>query len=75
MKIVSSQVLYEGKLRGVRDVLEAEDGRRFRHETIEHPGAVVILPIRDDGAMLFVEQYRHSVRRTLLELPAGTLEK
>lgn len=75
MKIVSSEVLYEGKLRGVRDVLEAEDGRRFRHETIEHPGAVVILPIRDDGAMLFIEQYRHSVRRTLLELPAGTLER
>lgn len=75
MKIISSEVIYEGKLRGVRDLLEADDGRRFGHETIEHPGAVVILPIRGDGAIIFIEQYRHSVRRTLLELPAGTLEK
>ncbi len=75
MKVIQSEVLYEGKLRGVREVLETPEGKRFRHETIEHPGAVVILPVREDGAVLFIEQYRHSVRRTLLELPAGTLEK
>lgn len=75
MKVIHSEVLYEGKLRGVCEVLEASDGKRFRHETIEHPGAVVILPVREDGTILFVEQYRHSVRRTMLELPAGTIEK
>ena len=58
MKVIHSEVLYEGKLRGVCEVLEASDGKRFRHETIEHPGAVVILPVQDDGTILFVEQYR-----------------
>jgi len=74
MRIVQSEVLYEGKLRGVRDTVEADDGRRFRHETIEHPGAVVILPLLPDGRIGFIEQYRHSVRASILELPAGTLE-
>ncbi len=75
MRVVETGVLYTGKLRGVREVLEAPDGRRFVHETIEHPGAVVILPILPDGRLVFIEQYRHSVRSAILELPAGTLEK
>ena len=75
MKIVGSEVLYEGKLRAVRETVEYPDGRRHRHETIEHPGAVVILPISNGGTIIFVDQYRHSLRRNILELPAGTLEK
>jgi ADP-ribose pyrophosphatase len=75
MRVLSSEVLYEGKLRAVRDVIETSDGKLVRHETIEHPGAVVVLPILADGKFVFVEQYRHSIREVLLELPAGTLEK
>lgn len=75
MRIVSSEILYEGKLKAVRDVIEYPDGRCHRHETIEHPGAVVILPITESGSVVFVEQYRHSIRRNILELPAGTLER
>lgn len=74
MKIVETEVLYEGKLRAVRQVLENEQGKRFLHETIEHPGAVVVLPILPDGKIVCVSQYRHSIRSSILELPAGTLE-
>lgn len=74
MKIVSSEVLYQGRLRAVREVVESPEGKLFRHETIEHPGAVVVLPIDAEGKFVFVEQYRHSIREVLLELPAGTLE-
>jgi ADP-ribose pyrophosphatase len=74
VKVLDSRVLYEGKLKGIRETIETSDGRTFRHETILHPGAVVIAPVRADGRILFVEQYRHSVRKTILELPAGTLE-
>ncbi len=75
MRIVNSEVLYQGRLKAVRDTVEYPDGRCHRHETIEHPGAVVILPITDSGLVVFVDQYRHSIRRNILELPAGTLEK
>jgi len=75
MKIVDSEILYQGRLTAVRDTVEYPDGRHHRYETIEHPGAVVILPITANGTVVFVEQYRHSIRRNFLELPAGTLEK
>jgi ADP-ribose pyrophosphatase len=75
MRIVDSEVLYQGRLKAVRDTVEYPDGRRHRHETIEHPGAVVILPITESGMVVFVDQYRHSIRQHILELPAGTLEK
>ena len=73
--MVRSEVLYQGKLKAVRDTLEYPDGRCHPHETIEHPGAVVILPLTANGSVVFVEQYRHSIRQSILELPAGTLEK
>ena len=41
---------------------------------LEHPGAVVILPITDSGSILFLSQYRPALNETILELPAGTLE-
>jgi 8-oxo-dGTP pyrophosphatase MutT (NUDIX family) len=42
-------------------------------ETVQHPGAVVIVPMQDESRMVFVRQYRRAIRRELLELPAGTL--
>jgi len=74
MKVVQTEVLYQGKLRGVRDTLENDQGQRSFHETIHHPGAVVVLPITGDGRIVCVSQYRHSIGRVLIELPAGTLE-
>jgi ADP-ribose pyrophosphatase len=74
MKILQSDLLYEGRLSVVRERLENADGRVFTYETVQHPGAVVILPILDDGRFVLVEQYRPSLRQRLLELPAGTLE-
>ncbi|MEY4667951.1 MAG: hypothetical protein RL518_650 [Pseudomonadota bacterium] len=75
MRVLNSEILYEGKLRAVRDTVEYPDGRRHQHETIEHPGAVVILPLTATGSVVFVDQYRHSIRQHILELPAGTLER
>ena len=75
MRIIETQLLYEGKLKAVRETLETAEGKRFKHETVQHPGAVVVLPVLSDGGIVFIEQYRHSVRQNLLELPAGTLEE
>jgi ADP-ribose pyrophosphatase len=74
MKILKTEVLYQGRLRGIRDYLENDCGKQYTHETIVHPGAVVILPIQADGKIVCVSQYRHSVGLKILELPAGTLE-
>ena len=50
------------------------DGRSSLRETVRHPGAVAIFPVRDDGQVVLIENFRHSIGRTLLEVPAGTLE-
>lgn len=43
-------------------------------ETVEHPGAVVILPLLDDGRVCLIRNRRVAVGETLIEIPAGTLE-
>jgi ADP-ribose pyrophosphatase len=75
MRVVSSEVLYQGRLRGIRELVENDRGVRYFHETIEHPGAVVVLPLTAQGDIVCVSQYRRSIGAVVLELPAGTLEK
>jgi len=48
-------------------------GKESTHLTLEHPGAVVILPKLDNNTVIMIRQYRHSIRRVIFELPAGTL--
>jgi len=50
------------------------EGQVRTREVIRHPGAVVLLPVLDDGRVVMIENHRHSVGQTLLELPAGTIE-
>ena len=50
------------------------NGRVITHTTISHPGAKVILPILSNGDILLINKYRPSLKKWLLELPAGTIE-
>jgi ADP-ribose pyrophosphatase len=49
-------------------------GNQVMREVIRHPGAVVLIPILNDGRIVMIENYRRTVAETLLELPAGTIE-
>lgn len=57
------------------DEVELSNGRITTRDIIDHPGAVAILPLLPDGRIALVKQYRYSVGKELLEVPAGTLEK
>jgi ADP-ribose pyrophosphatase len=75
-KLVEKQVVYTGKkLRLEIHHLEDEEGRRHKMEVVAHPGAVVVLPMLDEQTVLLIRNRRYAVGQTLLELPAGTLEK
>ena len=50
------------------------DGQLVQRAIIRHPGAVTIVPIMDNGRVCLIRNYRVSVARALIELPAGTLE-
>jgi len=74
VRLVARTSPYRGRIfRLIREVLEVE-GRRTVRNTVQHPGAVVVVPMLDASHIVFVRQYRRAVGRTLLELPAGTLE-
>lgn len=65
---------FEGKLLHVfRDSVEVA-GRRTWREVVLHPGAAAIIPVTDEGEILFVRQYRYAVGAPLLEIPAGKLD-
>ncbi|OEF27562.1 NUDIX hydrolase [Vibrio rumoiensis] len=50
------------------------NGKIIRHTTIVHPGAAVILPITKNGQIILLKQFRPSLNKWILELPAGTIE-
>ncbi|MGF1633878.1 MAG: NUDIX hydrolase [Phycisphaerae bacterium] len=77
LELLDKQVIYHGRkvaleLHHLRD---PEDDTRHTREVCRHPGAVVILPILDDGTVLLIRVRRYAVGKPLIELPAGTLEK
>ena len=45
-----------------------------RRDVVVHPGAVVILPVLEDGRLVLIRNYRYPVEKELLELAAGTRE-
>jgi ADP-ribose pyrophosphatase len=72
-ELLGSETLLEGRAFKIRrDHLRTPDGRETKYEIVEHVGSVIMLPIDDDGNLLFVRQYRHAAGSELLELPAGT---
>lgn len=74
-KVIESNTIYKGRLFNVRvDKVLTSWGRSTIREIVEHPGAVVIIPLLDEESVVLVSQYRHAVGKVLLELPAGTLE-
>ncbi len=58
----------------VRRQVAGPQGRTVSKDVIRHPGAAVVLPLLDDGRIVFIENFRVPAGRRLLELPAGTLD-
>ena len=73
--VLASENVFSGSRIRVRvDEVAMADGRTTRREVVEHPDAVVVLAIREDGQIAFVRQWRHPTGRPLLELPAGRID-
>lgn len=77
---VESQTILQGHFLHVqRDKVRLPDGQMASREYVQHPGAVMIVPIlsaENTGAVQLVmeRQYRHPLRRVFLEFPAGKLD-
>jgi ADP-ribose pyrophosphatase len=42
-------------------------------EIIRHPGAAAVVPMKDDGAVVMIRQFRHAAGGFIYEIPAGKL--
>lgn len=74
-EVVSSRSIHRGSyLRFRVDTIRDVRGREGTREIVEHPGAVALLAVIEDD-LLLVKQFRSPIRRVLLEIPAGTLDR
>jgi ADP-ribose pyrophosphatase len=74
--MVAKRRVYSGRVVAVDvDRVRLPDGSVGVREVVRHAGAVVVLPLLDDGRIVLVRQFRYPVGETVLELPAGTLEE
>jgi len=72
---ISSELVYDGafiKLR--RDQVRLPDGTQAVREYLRHPGAVVIIPLFDDGRVVMERQFRYPNDQVFIEFPAGKLD-
>ncbi|MCM1128840.1 MAG: NUDIX hydrolase [Alistipes senegalensis] len=73
---LESRVVHQGLFFDVyRDKVLLPDQATSWREYIRHPGAVVVLPVLDDGRLLLERQFRYPLDRVFWELPAGKIDK
>ncbi|HHY03701.1 MAG TPA: NUDIX hydrolase [Thermoanaerobacterales bacterium] len=73
---LNSKKIFTGKILSLRvDEVKLPNGNISKREIVEHPGAVAIVAINENMEVLMVKQYRKPTESTLLEIPAGKLEK
>ncbi|MFW6133827.1 MAG: NUDIX hydrolase [Planctomycetota bacterium] len=74
-RLVSRQKVYDGRIAtGYKVRLRMGDGHVVERDFFHYNGAVVVLPVLDDGRIVLIRNYRFAVGERLWELPAGMLE-
>lgn len=72
---LSRQEMLRGHfLHVVREQVALPSGAEASREFVIHPGAVMIVPLLDDGRVVLERQYRHPMGRVMIEFPAGKLD-
>jgi ADP-ribose pyrophosphatase len=74
-ELVNSKTIYEGRVFAVRqDQVRLPNGKVMQLDIVDHPVAVVLVPVDAQGNIWLIRQYRHSAGDEILELPAGVTE-
>ena len=66
--------IYAGKVVTLNiDTVQLPNGETVELETIRHPGAAAVVPVKDDGTVVLIRQFRHAAGGFIYEIPAGKL--
>ncbi len=72
---VSSTQVFDGHLMKVyQDWVRLPNGAQSVREFTKHPGAVMIIPVLDDGRLVMERQFRYPLHQVFLEFPAGKID-
>ena len=72
MKRINRELVHKGKIIDYyQDTIIADNGMEEVFDFIGHKGAAAVVPVREDGKILMVRQYRNALDRETLEIPAG----
>ena len=72
--VLTSTREFEGHVWDIRRETFEVGGETVTRDFVDHPGAVAVLALDEDGQVLVIQQYRHPIRTRDWELPAGLLD-
>lgn len=74
-KIKKRKVVFsKGTIHLVDCLVEMPDGTVLSRQSIEHPGAAVIIPKENRNKYLLIRQFRFAMKKWVWEFPAGGLD-
>ncbi len=73
-QVLSSEVVYEGRFRVVKDLLRRPDGGNQEYTWVPSDGAVAVLAFDAEGRVVLTRQYRHPLGLTIFDLLAGGIK-
>lgn len=66
--------IYTGKVVTLNiDTVTLPNGATIDLETVRHPGAAAVVPVKADGTVVLIRQFRHAAGGFIYEIPAGKL--
>jgi ADP-ribose pyrophosphatase len=73
-QVISRRTIHAGRKFDFEILTVRQRGRETQRENVRHPGAVVVVPVLDDGRIVLIRNHRVSVGERLWECCAGTME-
>lgn len=73
-RVLDIEVITSAPKRFVRERLAMPDGYETDWYFVDTPPSVLVVPVTADGTLVMVRQYRHNLKRHVLEFPAGVVE-
>ena len=75
-KRLDRKLVYHGTIIDYyRDTIQVPNGNIAEWDFIGHKGAAAVVPVREDGKLLMVRQWRNALDRYTLEIPAGGIKR
>lgn len=75
-RTIKETAIYSGRIIDVVvEEVELPNGEKSKREIVRHPGAVAVIAVTEENKIVLVRQFRKPLDRTIVEIPAGKLEK